>query len=715
MSQSLFSAQWYRITHLHPRLRAQVRTQRQHWRGERWYVLSDAATGRQHMINEPAYQFIGRCDGRHNVQRVWDSVLETQGDAAPTQDEVIQLLAQLNEQELLQCERSPDTEVLFQRREERSRRKRRVMVNPFAFRLPLGDPSEWLHRLDCVAALLFRPAAFWIWLAVVALGLLTVGANLSELQAHARTHLLTPGFLALTWFLFPFVKGLHELGHALAVRRWGGEVREIGVALLFLVPAPYVDASASSSFARRTQRATVAAAGIMVEATLATMALLVWLNVQPGLVRDIAFVVMAIGGISTLLFNGNPLLRFDAYYVLCDLLDLPNLATRSSAYWSYLIRRRVLRAAAEAPQVAEGERKWLALYAPSSFAYRIGIAIMMILWLGAKWFLLGVFAAIYLAVSMVLRPVAAWIKQALASTASGPDVVRVRSGIALLAAISGALFFVLPLPLSTVSPAVVWLPEQAHVRPEVDGFIAKLPLHDGEAVQPGDLLIVLENPELHAMRGQLSSRLSGLQADQYQTLLRDPAGAQNLAEQIARTQAELQRTEQRIAQLEVRAKVAGRLVLLPHQSDLLGRFIGQGENLGYVLDPADLRVRAAVAEEDAHLVRNRTRHAEVRLAETEGLTLAANMTQDEPAASHQLPSPALGDRGAGPYVTDPDDKEGQRTLAPLFLIDLKLAGAMLQRVGGRAWVRFDHGFEPLAMQGFRRASQLFLKHFDPTE
>jgi len=714
MTRPLFSDQWYRVATLHPQLRSQVRIQRQHWRGQRWYVLSDDATGRQHMINEPAYEFIGRCDGHHDVQCVWDSVLESLGDEAPTQDEIIQLLVQLNEHELLQCEHTPDTNVLFLRRKERSRRRTRQMVNPFAFRLPLGDPSGWLQRLDFLASVLFRPLMFWIWLAVVTLGVLAAAVSWSELQAHAQTHVLTPRYLALAWILFPLIKGLHELGHALAVRRWGGEVHEWGLALLVLVPAPYTDASASSGFEQRTQRAAVAAAGVMVETTLAAIALLIWLNIQPGLARDVAFVVMAIGGISTVLFNGNPLLRFDAYYVLCDLLTLPNLAPRSNAYWSYLVRRHLLRAPAELPQVAAGERKWLLLYAPASFGYRLWISIVIILWFGAKWFLLGVIAAVYLVVSMLIRPVMAWVKQGLAAAAPGPQLTRVRIGIAALAALPGIALFVLPLPLSSVVPAVVWLPEQAHVRPEVEGFIAALPVRDGDPVQPGDLLVVLDNPDLAAVREQLASRLDGLQADQYQLLLRDATAAQNLAEQIAKTQAELQRTEERIAQLEVRAKVSGRLAM-PRQSDLQGRFSHQGENLGYVLEPTALRVRAAVAEEDAFLVRNRTHGAEVRLAESPGSPLSASMTQDEPAASHLLPSAALGDRGGGPYVTDPSDQDGRKSLAPIFLFDLTLDGTVLERVGGRAWVRFDHGFEPLGMQGFRRATQLFLKHFDPSD
>jgi putative peptide zinc metalloprotease protein len=458
----------------------------------------------------------------------------------------------------------------------------------------------------------------------------------------------------------------------------------------------------------------VAAAGIMVETSLAAVALLVWLNIQPGLARDAAFVVMAIGGVSTLLFNGNPLLRFDAYYVLCDLLDLPNLAMRSSAYWSHLVRCHLLHAPSRPPQIAPGELKWLVLYAPASFAYRLAISVVIVLWFGSKWFLLGAFAAVYLVVSMLLRPVVTWIRQALVAAVPGRDLARVRLGIAMLLAVPGALLFAVPMPLATVAPAVVWLPEQAHIRPEVEGFIAELPLADGAAVKPGDIVVVLENPDLLLARDQLISRLSGLQADQYQLLLRDPTAAQNLAEQISRAEAELERTQQRIAQLQVRAKVAGKLVM-PHQSDLLGMFNRQGENLGYVLEPAALRVRAAVAEEDAHLVRNRTGRADVRLAEMPGSVIPAVMTQDEPAASHLLPSPALGDRGGGPYVTDPSDTDGKRSLAPLFLIDLTLEGATLARVGGRAWVRFDHGFEPLAIQGFRRASQLFLKHFDPTD
>ena len=192
-----------------------------------------------------------------------------------------------------------------------------------------------------------------------------------------------------------------------------------------------------------------------------------------------------------------------------------------------------------------------------------------------------------------------------------------------------------------------------------------------------------------------------------------PTRPQNLALDLDHAHAELARSDERIAQLSVRAQVAGTLSM-PRQADLLGAYARHGEVLGHVLAPGSLRVRAAVAEADAHLVRTRLDHAEVRLADAPQTVLAATLATDMPAATHQLPSAALADRGGGPLPTDPAEKDGLHSLQPVFLIDLSLPDRPLQRVGGRAWVRFEHGSAPLAAQAWRRAGQLFLKYFDPS-
>jgi putative peptide zinc metalloprotease protein len=712
VSTNLYSAEWYRIARRQPRLRPQVQVQRQQWREQRWYLLTDAASGRQHRINDGAYQFIGRCDGQRTVHEVWNSLLETQHDDAPTQEEVLRLLGQLNELELLQSERAADTGATKRRGKDRRRAQRRRLLNPFSLQLPLADPTKWLERLDPLAQALFRPLAFWLWLALVALAALGAAVEWPALRAHAEQHLFSTASLTMAWLLYPLMKGLHEAAHALAVRRWGGEVHEVGIGLLFLMPAPYVDASAATAFPHRLQRAMVGAAGIMVELAVAALGLGLWLTTQPGWVHNAAFVLMTIGVTSTVLFNGNPLLRFDAYHVMCDSFDVPNLGARSSAWWNHRLGRWLLGSRAELPPAGAGERKWLLVYAPLSFAYRVALSCALVLWLGGQWLLLALLAAAYVTVTVLLMPLRAWSRQAMQAAAPGSDQARVRLRMGLVAAAVAGLLFGVPLPHSTVAPAVVWLPEQAQVRPEVDGFVAELPLPDGAAVKPGDLLVRLENRELVSSREQLAGRLDGLQVEQFQLLLRDPSAAQNLSLDIERTKAELARIDERIGRLLVRAQVAGTLAM-PKQGDLLGAYSRQGALLGHVLAADTLRVRAAVPEPDAQLVRNRLLGAEVRLADAPHTVLSATLTGDTPAATRKLPSAALIEHGGGPYAADPTEKDGLHSLQPVFLIDLTLPGRTLERVGGRAWVRFDHGSEPLATQAYRRAGQLFLQRFNP--
>ena len=712
MTAALFSAEWYRVAEVRPRLRSQVRVLRQQWRGQRWFLLSDAATGRQHRINDAAHAFIGRCDGQRTVHEVWTAVLALQPDTAPTQDEVLRLLGQLHEMELLQSERAADAQTLMQRRDTRARRQRRSMLNPFSFRLPLGDPSSWLARLDPLAQALFRPAVGWLWLLAMLATAWAAATEWPALRSHAAAHPLGASQLALVWLAYPLMKALHELAHALAVRRWGGEVHEAGIGLLLLVPAPYVDASAASAFPRRLQRAAVGAAGVMTEMALAAVGFWLWLATQPGMLHELAYGVMLLGSASTLLFNGNPLLRFDAYHVLCDLAALPNLGSRSNAWWSHQLGRALLGARSEPPPHAASERAWLWAYAPLSLAWRIVLSTTLVLWLGPQWLLLALAVLAYLCVTVLLQPLLGWSRQALAAAQPGREQARLRLRLALVAGAATLVLCVLPVPFSTVAPAVVWLPDEAQLRPEVEGFVAELPVADGAQVRPGDVLLRLSNPELVSARAQLASRLEGLRVEQFQQLLGNANAAQNLALDIERLQAELQRADQRIAQLEVRATAAGTLAM-PRQADLLGSFQPQGRTLGHVLAPGALRVRAAVAEADAQLVNHRMQGAQVRLADAPGEVLAAQRSGGLPAATRLLPSAALAEPAGGPYAVDPAEQDGQHSLQPVFLVDLTLPEHTLARVGGRAWVRFEHGHAPLAAQAWRRAAQVFLQHFAP--
>jgi putative peptide zinc metalloprotease protein len=713
MAVSLFSENWYRIAQLKPRLRDSVIVKRQHWRKELWYLLTDEMGGNQHRINTAAYQFIGRCNGELTVQQVWDAVLLDKKDDAPTQDEVIDLLAKVNQQELLQYEDVTDTEGLFKRRDNRAKQKRESYLNPFAIKLPLGDPSKWLIKLNGLAHLLFQPMVLLLCLMFILMAILMAGSEWDAITTHASQHMLTPRYLTLSLICFPFIKALHELSHGLAVRRWGGEVHECGVSFLVFIPAPYVDATAANAFPLRHQRMVVSAAGIITEMCLASIALMIWLSVQPGLIKDLAFTTMFIGSVSTLLFNGNPLLRFDGYYVLSDFLDIPNLATRSNQYWNTTIKNLISTHPIEIQGINNGEKKWLILYAPLSFAYRLIISLIIILWLGGKWLILGLVAAIYMAFSILIRPVFKWINQLLVSANTGEDLDHIRRNLTFMVIGLFILFFIIPLPFSTVAPAVTWLPEQAQIRPKEDGFIKTLPIKNGEQVKKGDLLAIIDNPKLNKAHHKILGKLDGLRADQFQLLIRDPAKAQNITQHIASAEKELAHIEKQISDLTITAQIDGELVM-PKQQDLIGTYIRNGENIGYVFEKRQIKVRAAVAEQDAFFVRNMTNNVNVWLVESPKAQYKVNMTMDMPSATRILPSAAMGDKAGGPYTTEAADKHGTKLLEPVFLFDLTLLGSNMQRVGGNAYVRFEHDATPLAIQLYQRANQLFLKSFEPS-
>ena len=160
-------------------------------------------------------------------------------------------------------------------------------------------------------------------------------------------------------------------------------------------------------------------------------------------------------------------------------------------------------------------------------------------------------------------------------------------------------------------------------------------------------------------------------AQQYHALLQDPARAVELAEDIVRNDAELQRADQQLSDLLLRARTAGRVVW-PRERDLPGSYAERGAMLGYVLAPEPAQVRLVLRDEDLLRVRGRVRAIEVRLAEAPWSSFGASLANETPAATRQLPSAALGDRNGGPVSVDPADKEGLRTQVPVFLLDVKV-------------------------------------------
>jgi hypothetical protein len=293
----------------------------------------------------------------------------------------------------------------------------------------------------------------------------------------------------------------------------------MGIMLLVLAPIPYVDATAAGAFRSKWSRALVGAAGILVELFLAGIAMFVWVLVEPGLLRSIAFNVLLVAGASTLLFNGNPLLRYDGYYVLADLIEIPNLGNRSNQYWQWLAKRYLFGLKSiERPPASVGERRWFVFYGAASFIYRTLVMIAITLFIAGEFFVVGVVLALWAAITMFALP----IGKGLAYVLSSPELQRVRTRARLLTFGALALFllFVLavPMPLRTHAEGVVWVPENAEVRAAADGFVERLLVPPEASVGSGDLLLVTVDPTLSAEVEQSRARLRQFEV-QYASLM----------------------------------------------------------------------------------------------------------------------------------------------------------------------------------------------------
>lgn len=712
--ETLFSPLWHRVASLRPRLKAQVRLHRHRYRGQLWYVLQNQAAGFFHRFSPSAYAIIGLMDGRRSVQEIWDLALGRLGDDAPTQDELIQLLSQLHAADALQCDVSPDTTELFQHREQQQRQAwQRRVFSVFAWQVPLFDPERLLDRLRLLLRLVAGWPAVALWLAVVGLGVVLAAAHWAELSQDVLDRLLLPETLLILWLLFPLIKLLHEFGHAVAVKAFGGEVHEMGLMLLVLTPVPYVDASASWAFPSKWQRIIVGGAGMAVELFVAALALFIWLSAEPGLIHALAYDTIMIAGISTIFFNANPLLKFDGYYMLMDWLEIPNLRGRANGYLGYLCERYLFgHREAEAPDVSARERVWFVIYALSSFVYRILVILAILIYLGEQSLLLGLFFAGMTGLTWLLGPAG----KALGYLIASPRLrqVRVRAiltSTVAMAALVGALCLV-PVPFRTMAEGVIWIPEEAVVRANADGFVEAVVAKPGVRVRRGELLVQCHDPELAAEIAKLEFQFEELDARYREQLPESRVKAEMILEERRYVTEKLARARERAGELSIRSRADGTFVL-PRAADLPGRFIRKGERLAHVVDLETITIRTVVGQDAIALVRHLTEGVEVRLAERPDQALPASLTRVGPAASDQLPSPALGSQGGGRLALDPRDPEGRKAIQKVFQVELQLpANQGVLNVGGRVYIRFDHGWAPLAQQWSRRARQLFLSRLN---
>jgi putative peptide zinc metalloprotease protein len=712
MARSPFSPSWHSVALLRPRLMPYATVQRVVFRGKPWYVVQDQTGGRVYRLSTAAYAFIAGMDGRQTVQALWERANTSESRDACTQPEVVDLLVQLHAADLLQTDVAPDSaEALDRHKRKRTETLRQWLLNPMSIKLPLLNPDRFLTRLSPFVSWCFGPIGALLWLAVMLPAAVLAAQHWGELTHNLSDRVLSSSNLLVMLAVYPVVKLLHELGHGFAVKRWGGAVRELGVMFLIFAPVPYVEASSSAAFPSKYRRALVAAAGMLVELLLAALALYVWLAAEPGVLRAVAFNVMVIGGVSTLLVNGNPLLRYDGYYILADLIEMPNLAQRGSAWWTWLLDRYAFGSTdAVKPDETPAEQRWLFFYTPLAWIYRTSVTLSVIFLVAGKYFIVGVLMACWSAFGLFVGPIRKGLKHLRTAGAlhrvRGRAYRRTAVAVGLLLAV---LLFV-PVPLHTKAEGVVWLPDRSMLHAQENGFFHTWMTEPEQAVRRDQPVYLLDNPSLQAELAVDRAKLDEAQARYDADAFADPTKAQVSGRQLQEAREVLERAELRAARLIGHAGGDGRLIAATPQ-DMPGHYYKKGELLGYVLTPRDLMVRVVVQQDDIDLVHQRLHGVQLRLADSLADAHDSNVVRSFPGAVDELPTAALGLNGGGVIPTNPNDSNGLKTLQRVFIVDVALPAGTTPPFGERVHVRFDHGSESLARQGLRRLRQVFLGHF----
>lgn len=716
MASPFESASWFQVARLRPRLKSHVRVRRHRYRGRISYVLDDGAAGKAHRLPKGAYLFVARLDGTITVEKLWDALVHELGEDAPSQDDVIAALGQLHGSDLLSTDVLPDTgEMLKRQKKQRRQLWLQNLKSPMSFRIPLVDPNDFLNRTMPWMRFLFGWPGALLWFAVMIPALLIVGAHWNELTHNLADRVLAADNLLVMALCYPVVKTVHELGHGYAAKANGREIREMGIMLLVLFPVPYVDASAASALRSKWQRALIGAAGMIAELFVAGLAAFAWLMLEPGVARAVAYNVMLIAGISTVLVNGNPLLRFDGYYILADLIEIPNLGSRANRYWGHLVDRHIFRTHDMKPfEATPGEKRWFLFYAPAAFVARMVMLIGIALLVAQKFFILGVLIALWSLWTGIGLPV--W--KMYAHVFTSPQLHRNR-GFAVrmtlgATAVLALILFVIPAPHHVNAQGVVWLPEQAYVRAGANGRITRIVAAEGQEVRAGDLLIETAQPALETEVGRLGWRLRELQAEADAELAGDLVRRQISQVAIREAEQQLAVQRERLADLRLAAGTQGRFVLAAASaSDLPGRHVRQGELIGYVTPGQAEVVRIAVPQDDVDLVRRSLRDVRLRIAALPGVTFTGPVVREVPGGTRELPSEALAQANGGTVPVDPTDPDGRRALNRIFLFDVGLPDELRQvPFGTRVHVRFQLGWEPLGWQIGRRIRQLFLSQFN---
>lgn len=594
-----------------PALRKDLVIRRQVRIGEVTWVVKQPETNKFYNFDDDNWTLIELFDGT----RTRIEILEEYRRRFPGGDTALTLILDFEEMlrrvDLLEQSASEKNLQLlskFRNLRQRAAEERAEGFNVLFMLFKVFDPDRILDRTLRYVRWIWRPPVvaiacltFVFTISVFASRFDTIWAQTMELYAFLKKPFWE---FVQFWVILTGIGAIHEFGHGYAVKMYGGEVHDMGIALLYFMPAFYCDTTDSLLFPTKWQRLTVTVAGIYIEAILCTIATALWVASYPDtLIHDMAYRIMLFTGVSTIFFNINPLVKIDGYYALCSLTEIPELREESFHWLGALFQRHVLQLNVEVPVVSRRKKRIFLIYGPLALGY-IGFIMAFIARLLDNFYskVVPELAVVLLLVTLYFffrKRVRLVVRISRLFYLDKKELVMSpRARLPLLAAAAGlVLVLAVPWGRRTIRMNAVLEPAVSmKVEAPEDGFVRQVFAREGDLLRAGQPLFQIESPGVAADFASVSARHTGATDETERSLWSGDAGSVYRAERKqGATAAGLALDQARTARLAVPSPMDGRL-LTARTEDLAGRWVTAGTPLAIVGDTRQMTVAFPVSE-----------------------------------------------------------------------------------------------------------------------
>lgn len=651
-------------------LRVDLEVSRHVFRGSPAYIIRDPITFQSQRLDPDDYAILSRIKAETSLGATFDELVSEHRLDRDDEDRFYEFILSLHGLGFLRLPISDDR-MLYRRHVLREQLRRREKISGFLFlRIPVWNPNAFLDRTIRLVRPLFGAPAMLLWCALLGFAAYVAVRNWSEL-INPIHGVLVSGNLVAMWVTLIVLKVFHEFGHAYACKHYGGHVPEMGIYLMMFTPCAYVDATAAWGFPKKRHRLFVSLAGMYVEMAMASVAMIVWAFTGPSLINSIAYNAIFLASAVTVLFNINPLMRYDGYYILCDLLEIPNLRARSARCLADQAKRVLLHIPTPPNEGGRRLTGILCGFGIAAFLYRITLMIAITALLASKMFLVGILLGVVMLgralVSLVLRLTNyLWY----AEETRGKRVRAVAISLVVLLILPAGLMWI-PLQNNVYATGIARREDERIIRATTPGFVQQVHTRTGAYVRSGSTLAQLANDETidFLVQAEAQVRASNIRRDAYRP--DDPAKAAEEEAAARGIREQLRTAQQRTADLVVVSPINGQVIQTITDRDT-GRYVARGEPLATIA-AGPWQVRTILTAEQLSTARPRAgTPITFRPASDPSRVLVGEVVRVVPTGSHAVALEALTHLAGGTIAVDPATHQASE---PYFELTATLSDA----------------------------------------